>query len=125
MQITDSVFILHMDDLKKSFTLKPRSSNASSHIVTINLRGRQPIQSRVQADAIDAESAVLNEGDFTKPFSANNTTPQLTTMHARFSFKVVEREKRQPQEVKSKQLRDLLADSLVALERLEKLHPAN
>ena len=118
--------------MQDSFNENDGLLNAMGHMAAISQRNQQIAQQKEHAAAIRKQTAELEkanriEADRTK-IEADRTKieqQRLVIEQQRLKAEDADREMRRHQAEQVKQLRNLMADSFAALERLEKLRPAN
>lgn len=108
-----------------SFNQNDGLLNAMGHMAAINQRSQLLAQQKEQASAIRAQTAALESANRIEADRAKVESKRLEIESQRLRAEEAEREIRRQQAEQVKQLRNLMADSFAALERLEKLRPAN
>ncbi|MEY5019145.1 MAG: hypothetical protein RLZ22_233 [Verrucomicrobiota bacterium] len=121
----DSVVILSMSDIQDAFNQNDGISNAMGHMAAISQRNQQIAQAREQASAIRAQTAALEKANRLEADRTKIERQRLLIEEQRLEAEEADREMRRQQEEQVKHLRNLLADSFMALERLEKIRPTN
>jgi hypothetical protein len=119
-----------MSDLQDSFNENDGMLNTMGHMAAISQRNQQIAQQKEQASAIRAQTAALekanrNEADRNEADRSKIEQQRLVIEQQRLKAEDADREMRRQQAEQVKQLRNLMADSFAALERLEKFRPAN
>lgn len=107
-----------MSDIQDSFNQNDGILNSMGHMAAINQRNQQIAQAKEQASAIRAQTAALEAAN-------RNEADRTKIEQQRLKAEDADREMRRQQAEQVKQLRNLMADSFAALERLEKFRPAN
>ena len=114
-----------MSDIQDAFNENDGLSNAMGHMAAISQRNKQIAQAKEQAAAIRAQTIALEQANRIEADRTKIEQQRLKIEQERLKAEDAERDMRRQQEEQVKQLRNLLADSVVALERLEKIRPAN
>ncbi len=99
--------------------------NAMGHMAAISQRNQQIAQQKEQAEAIRKQTAELEKANRIEADRTKIEQQRLVIEQQRLKAEDADREMRRHQAEQVKQLRNLMADSFAALERLEKLRPAN
>ncbi len=95
------------------------------HMAAISQRNQQIAQQKEQAEAIRKQTAELEKANRIEADRTKIEQQRLVIEQQRLKAEDADREMRRHQAEQVKQLRNLMADSYAALERLEKLRPAN
>lgn len=99
--------------------------NAMGHMAAISQRNQQIAQQKEQAEAIRKQTAELEKANRIEADRTKIEQQRLVIEQQRLKAEDADREMRRHQAEQVKQLRNLMADSFAALERLEKLRPVN
>jgi len=99
--------------------------NAMGHMAAISQRNQQIAQQKEHAAAIRKQTAELEKANRIEADRTKIEQQRLVIEQQRLKAEDADREMRRHQAEQVKQLRNLMADSFAALERLEKLRPAN
>lgn len=99
--------------------------NAMGHMAAISQRNQQIAQQKEHAAAIRKQTAQLEKANRIEADRTKIEQQRLVIEQQRLKAEDADREMRRYQAEQVKQLRNLMADSFAALERLEKLRPAN
>jgi hypothetical protein len=114
-----------MSDIQDSFNQNDGMLNAMGHMAAINQRNQQIAQAKDQAAAIRKQTAALEAANRNEADRTKIEQQRLKIEQQRLKAEDADREMRRQQAEQVKQLRNLMADSFAALERLEKFRPAN
>lgn len=114
-----------MSDFQDSFNENDGMLNSMGHMAAINQRNQQIAQAKDQAAAIRKQTAALEAANRNEADRTKIEQQRLKIEQQRLKAEDADRELRRQQAEQVKQLRNLMADSFAALERLEKLRPAN
>lgn len=99
--------------------------NAMGHMAAISQRNQQIAQQKEHAAAIRKQTAELEKANRIEADRTKIEQQRLVIEQQRLKAEDADREMRRHQAEQVKQLRNLMADSFAALDRLEKLRPAN
>jgi hypothetical protein len=99
--------------------------NALGHMAAISQRNNQIAQQKEHAEAIRKQTAELEKANRIEADRNKIEQQRLQIEKQRQKAADADREMHRQQAEQVKQLRNLMADSFAALERLEKLRPAN
>ena len=113
-----------MSDLQDAFNQNNGLNNALGNLAAINQRNQQIAQQKEQAEAIRAQTAALEAANRNEADRTNIEKQRLKVEKQRLKAEETDREMRRQQAEQVKLLRNLMADSFAALERLEKICPA-
>ena len=111
--------------MQDSFNENDGLLNAMGHMAAISQRNQQIAQQKEHAEAIRKQTAQLEKANRIEADRTKIEQQRLVIEQQRLKAEDADREMRRQQAEQVKQLRNLMADSFVALERLEKLRPAN
>jgi hypothetical protein len=111
--------------LQDSFNENDGMLNTMGHMAAISQRNQQIAQQKDQAEAIRKQTAELEKANRIEADRTKIEQQRLVIEQQRLKAEDADREMRRHQAEQVKQLRNLMADSFAALERLEKLRPAN
>ena len=114
-----------MSDLQDSFNENDGLLNAMGHMAAINQRNQQIAQQKEQAAAIREQTAALEAANRNEADRTKIEQQRLVIEQQRLKAEESDREMRRQQADQVKQLRNLLADSFAALERLKKVRPTH
>lgn len=111
--------------MQDSFNENDGLLNAMGHMAAISQRNQQIAQQKEQAEAIRKQTAELEKANRIEADRTKIEQQRLVIEQQRLKAEDADREMRRQEAEQVKQLRNLMADSFAALERLEKLRPAN
>ncbi len=111
--------------MQDSFNENDGVLNAKGHMAAISQRNQQIAQQKEHAAAIRKQTAELEKANRIEADRTKIEQQRLVIEQQRLKAEDADREMRRHQAEQVKQLRNLMADSFAALERLEKLRPAN
>ena len=111
--------------MQDSFEENDGMLNAMGHMAAISQRNRQIAQQKEQAEAIRKQTAELEKANRIEADRTKIEQQRLVIEQQRLKVEDADREMRRHQAEQVKQLRNLMADSFAALDRLEKQRPAN
>jgi hypothetical protein len=111
--------------MQDSFNENDGLLNAMGHMAAISQRNHQIAQQKEHAEAIRKQTAELEKANRIEADRTKIEQQRLVIEQQRLKAEDADREMRRQQAEQVKQLRNLMADSFAALERLEKLRPAN
>lgn len=111
--------------IQDSFNENDGLLNAMGHMAAISQRNQQIAQQKEQAEAIRKQTAELEKANRIEADRTKIEQQRLIIEQQRLKAEDADREMRRHQAEQVKQLRNLMADSFAALDRLEKLRPAN
>ena len=114
-----------MSNIQDSFNENDGLLNTMGHMAAISQRNQQIAQQKEQASAIRAQTAALEKANRNEADRTKIEQQRLVIEQQRLKAEGADREMRRQQAEQIKQLRNLMADSFAALERLEKFRPAN
>ncbi len=109
--------------IQDSFNNNDGMLNAMGHMAAINQRNRLIAQQREQAEAIRKQTAELEKANRIEADRAQIERQRLAIEHQRLEAEELERKTQREQAEQVKQLRNLMADSFAALEKLQKVRP--
>ena len=113
-----------MSDIQDSVNQNDGMLNTMGHMAAISQRNQQIAQAKEQASAIRAQTAALEAANRNEADRTKIEQQRLKIEQQRLKAEDADREMRRQQAEQVKQLRNLMADSFAALERLEKFRPA-
>ncbi len=111
--------------IQDSFNDNDGVLNTMGHMAAINQRNNLIAQQKEQAAAIRQQTKALEEKNRIEADRAKLERQRLEIERQRLRAEEMERDMRKYQAEHLKQLRNLMADSFSALDRLEKIRPAN
>jgi hypothetical protein len=111
--------------MQDSFNENDGLLNTMGHMAAISQRNKQIAQQKEHAEAIRKQTAELEKANRIEADRTKIEQQRLVIEQQRLKAEDADRETRRHQAEQVKQLRNLMADSFAALERLEKLRPAN
>jgi hypothetical protein len=111
--------------MQDSFNENDGLLNTMGHMAAISQRNQQIAQQKEHAEAIRKQTAELEKANRIEADRTKIEQQRLVIEQQRLKAEDADREMRRQQAEQVKQLRNLMADSFAALERLEKLRPAN
>jgi len=111
--------------MQDSFNQNDGLLNAIGHMAAISQRDRLIAEQRSQAEATRKQTAALEAANRLEADRTKIEQQRLKIEQQRLKAEEAERNLRRQEAEQVKELRNLLADSFAALERLEKLRPAN
>jgi sulfatase modifying factor 1 len=99
--------------------------NTMGHMAAISQRNQQIAQQKEQASAIRAQTAALEAANRNEADRTKIEKQRLKIERLRLKAEDADREMRRQQAEQVKQLRNLMADSFAALEKLRKIRPSS
>jgi hypothetical protein len=112
-----------VSDFQDSFNENDGLLNAMGHMTAISQRNRQIAQQKEHAEALRKQTAVMEAASRIEADRAKIERQRLAIEQQRLQAEEAEREMRRHEAEQLKQLRNLMADSFAALDRLEKVRP--